>query len=170
MATVIDGDLTVRGSLVPTRVALPSGSVTDATVTAGAKIGAAKVVHRFAISATQVPGTAVVAETRDLFIARAAGTVVAVEAAITGAIATGTDRHVFVDLHKSTGAGAFASVLSADIDLDDGSTLRTAVAGTITSASYVAGDIFRLVVAVSGSDAAQAEGLIVTVHFDEEPN
>lgn len=170
MATVVDGDLTVRGSLVPTRVALPSGSVTDATVAAGAKIGAAKVVHRYAISSAQVPGTAVVAETRDLFIARTTGTVVAVEAAITGAIATGTDRHAYVDVHKSTGGGSFASILSADIDLDDASVLRVPQAGTVTSATLADGDILRLIVTVAGSDAAQAEGLLVTLHIDEEPN
>lgn len=153
-----------------TDVTLPNGTVTNAMVASGAAIDASKVVHQFPVSRQLYsPTTTIAAATELLHIVRGAtGTVVEVEAAVVTK-ATGTDRTVNVDIKKSTGGGAFATILTGTILFDDDSTNLTAVAGTISSASLVAGDLLQAVVTVAGSDANQALGLVVTLTIYETP-
>ena len=168
MPNAID-NLHVR-SLSATRFTPPAGSIGDDAIEAAAGIAASKLEHQFPHPYRQAPGSAIVAATEDLHIVQgAAGSVVSFEAAITGAIATGGDRTVTVDLQKSTGGGAFATVLSAAISFSNADTLRTAKAVAIASASLVAGDIVRGVVAVAGAAGSQAQGLIVTAFTTEGP-
>lgn len=164
-----EGDLHVTGTISAAVIQLPASSVGNSDIEAAAGIEATKVVHQFPLEYYQVPGTAIVAATVDLHISRAAGTVVAFEAAVTGAIATGADRTVTLDLQKSTGAAAFASVLSATLVLDNTNVLRTLEAATIGTAAYVDGDLFRVTVAVAGAAGNQAQGLIVTATLRENP-
>lgn len=165
-------DVFVGGRLIALQFTPPTGSITNAAITgsAGNYVDASKLVHRFDLGYAQVPGTAVVAETRDLRIIRGlTGTISSVEASVTGAIATGGDRTVTVDLQKSTGAGAFATVLSGVITLNSSSTLRAVSTATISSASVVDGDILRIVIAVAGAAGSQAQGLCVSVTLQEDP-
>lgn len=116
------------------------------------------------------PSTTITALSKDIHIVRGAtATVIGLEAAICGTIATGADRTVTVDLHKSTGGGAYATVLSSTIGFTNASTLRTAVAAVVSAspAALVDGDILRLIVTVAGSASAQALGLIVTLTYTE---
>ena len=115
------------------------------------------------------PAVAVTALTKWVHIVRGAtGTVVSVEAAI-AVVATGADRTITVDLHKSTGAGAFATILSATIGFTNASAVRTMVAGTISTATLADGDILAVVVTVAGAGGNQATGLTVTVNLGEDP-
>lgn len=169
MGNVFDS-LHVRGPLTCERFTAPAGSIGDSAVEAAAGIDPTKVIHQFPLHHYQTTGTAVVAAVEDLHIVQGAGgTLVSFEAAVTGAVATGADRTVTVDLHKSTGAAAFASILTAPIVLDDDSVLRTAVAATLASSTLADGDILRVVVTVAGSAGAQAQGLIVTCFLSEDP-
>ncbi len=114
--------------------------------------------------------TTVIAATEDIHIVRGAtGTLVGFEASINGAIATGADRTITVDLHKSTGGAAFATVLSSTIGFTNVSTLRTAVAAVINAASaaLVDGDQLAIIVTVAGAASAQATGLSVTLTYTE---
>lgn len=114
------------------------------------------------------PAASVTALTTDAHIVRGtAGLLVGFQGAICGAIATGADRTVTVDLQKSTGAGAFATVLSGTIGFTNASVLRTPVSGVISSSALVAGDILRVIVTVAGSASAQATGLVVTLTYAE---
>lgn len=116
------------------------------------------------------PAVTVAALTTDVHIVKGTtATVVGLEAAICGTIATGADRTVTIDLHKSTGAGAFATVLSSTIGFTDASVLRTAVAAVInaTTGALVDGDILRIIVTVAGSAGNQALGLVVTMTMEE---
>lgn len=164
-----EGDIFATGNISGGSMTIPSGSVTDSSIAANAGVQRTKVVQQFALNHYQTTGTAVVAATQDIHIARAAGTVVAVEAAVTGAIATGGDRTVTIDVLKSTGAAAFATILSAALVLDNTNVLRTLEAATVNSAAYVDGDLFRITVAVAGAAGNQAQGLIVTVTMGENP-
>ena len=83
--------------------------------------------------------------------------------------ATGVDRTVNVDLQKSTSGGAFASITTTDIEIDDSTTIRTAVASTLSNTSLSDGDILRAVVTVAGSADAQATGLMITLTLREDP-
>lgn len=159
------GTVSVTGTLN-----MPSGTVEDADVNAGAAIAATKLEHQFAISNELFEeATTITAVNRWIHMVRGAtGEIVGIEAAV-ATNPTGADRTVDVELHKSTGAGAFASVLSSPCNIVDGTADRTAVLGTISSADLVAGDILRLVVTVAGGAGNQALGLLVTVTLREDP-
>jgi hypothetical protein len=156
----------VRGTLSATRLLPPAGSIANAAIQADAEIDETKLQHRHALhySAT---GT-VVAATEYIHIMPVDGALLSIEAAITEIIATGADRTVNVDLQKSTGAGAFATVMTATIEFDNASVLRTAVAGVLASTALVAGDILKIVITVAGAAGNQALGLVVTVELRED--
>lgn len=115
------------------------------------------------------PATTVAALTKLIHIVKGqAGTLVQLTAAVVTA-ATGADRTVNVDLKKSTGGGAFATVLTATILFNNTSVALTpeSVSG-FTSDELAADDILELVVTVAGAAGNQAIGLIVTLTFEEE--
>lgn len=165
---LFNNDLHVNGTLSCKAFSAPAGAITDAMVSAAAGIQATKLEHQFPLPYEQLPASAVVAETRDIHIVHGAtGSVVSFRAAITGTIATGADRTVNVDLQKSTGAGAFATILTGTILFNNGSALRTVASATISATTLVAGDILRVVVTVAGAAGNQALGLIVTATIRE---
>jgi hypothetical protein len=144
-------------------------NIANADVSAAAGIKASKLEgeHAFSYSAT---GT-IAAATYYLHTVRGANlTLLNFYAAITETVATGADRTVNVDLQKSTGGGAFATVLSATIQFTNGSTARVVSSATISSAACVVGDLLRVVVTVAGAAGAQALGLIATLHVREDPS
>jgi len=169
---ILGGDLQVQGTLIPRGLVYPPGSITDVAVSAGALLSAAKLIAPAYLNYQQKPNTAVVADTgTTLHIVRgAACTVNDIRALGTGTIATGADRTVNVDLQKSTGGGAFATILTATILLNNVSTLRTAVVGVVNTPALVAGDILQIVVTVAGAAGNQALGLHVTVNLRENPS
>lgn len=163
----IDGDLNVRGRVSAHSMTLPLGTVVDGSVASAGNLAASKLEHRHALSYAQVPGTAVLAETRDLHIVRGVTDAFdSFEAAVTGAIATGGDRTVTVDLHKGNAGAAFATVLAAALSFSSADALRTPKTASITG-TVADGDILRVVVAVAGAAGAQAQGLVVTVNVRE---
>lgn len=160
-----NGEVTFRG-----QVNHKALSITNAAISSTADIDKDKLAHhQFSVKCFQEPGTDVVAQTAVVHVARKAGTIVAVQAAAVTAPAGG-DKKTTIDLEVSTGGGAFASVLSAAFDIPNGGDDLTAYSGTISSASYAAGDLIEIVVTVSGSTGTQADGLVVTVTLAEEPN
>ena len=167
--SVLEGNVHVAGTLSATAVSIPAGTVTNSAIQAAAGIEATKVVHQVPIVYTQPDGTAVVAETRGLRIARAPGTTVAVEAVITGAIATGADRTVTIDVRKGAAGVAYASILTATMSFNNADVLRTVKSATISTAAYSDNDSFIVVVTVAGAAGAQAQGLLVTITQREDP-
>ena len=144
----------------------PPGCIADAAVAPAADINDTKLRHRYQPVVSQT-GT-VVADTRYLRIAQAAGTVLAVEAAITETIATGADRTVTLDVQKSTGGGAFASILTTPLVFNNASALRTVSVAPIATPGLLDNDILRLTIAVAGVAGAQALGLVVNVVIAEQ--
>jgi hypothetical protein len=165
---LIQNDLHVAGHLSCKTFTLPAACVGNATIAGAAGIEATKVVHQFPLHIQQSPGSAVVSATTLLHILRAIGSVVSFEASTTTA-ATGGDRTVSIDLQKSTGGGAFATILSSPISLTNATTARTVVSGTVSNPSLVDGDLLQVVVTVAGAAGSQAQGLLVTVTLREEP-
>jgi len=83
---------------------------------------------------------------------------------------TGGDLEFTVDIRKSTGAGAFATILSSVETVDNTSTTRTAQYATLSGTPTLArGDLLQLVIAVSGSTGAQGIGVNVTIRYRENP-
>ena len=136
---------------------------------AGAAIAANKLVHQKTISVELFEAaTAVAAVDRLISTHNATGTLRAIEGTIV-VQATGADRTVDVDLHRSTGGGAFATVLSTKVLITDSTTILVPVPGVISTSAIVAGDVYKLVCTVAGVASAQAKGLVVTLIFDENP-
>ena len=149
-------------------VTMADGQITDNHIKAGADIAYSKLQHSFPLVLSQATGTAVVSETRVVHVAKGAGALLSVEASVV-TVATGADRTVTVDVKKSTGGGAFATLLSETIVLDDDSVALIPEEGTVSSTpTYADGDLIEIVVTVAGSADAQAEGLVVTAWCYEE--
>jgi hypothetical protein len=168
---IIAGDLRVHGNISCNTFSPPAGSINNQAILGDAQIAAEKLQQQGNGIWTAVelfgPLTAVTALTKTLGMAYAPGTLVDLDAWIE-VVATGADRTVTVDLHKSTGGGAYSTVLSGTIGFRNVSTVRVAVGATISTPAYVAGDIFRLVVTVAGSAGAQATGLTVRLTARED--
>jgi len=132
------GDMQVTGALVMGSVTLPNSSVTNASVAAAAGIDADKLDHQHSKCYAQA-NSAASDETRIIHVARAAGTV---EDFVAGSIAKAVgDATCTVDLKKNG-----TTILSAVITLDSGNTNRVAEAGTVSTAAYVSGDVFEVVI------------------------
>lgn len=155
MATVqtIDGDVQVRGNLRCVTINLPATCVGDAQVSGSSPITASKLQHQHSKTFAQANGSAAVAERRVIHIAYgAAGTVLAFRTGVV-TVATG-DSTVTVDLYKNG-----ASILSATVTIDNTKAAFARTTATLSSASYVAGDIFEVVLTVSAGTGTLPQGL-----------
>lgn len=164
MATNVLDSSFVRGSLGATTFNLSAGCVTDAAVAASAGIQATKLEHQFPLRYQTAAGSAVATATHPIHIVRGAtGEIVSLDVSCTTA-PTSSDT-VAVDLQKSTGGGAFATVLSAAVTLSSSSTSRVVYSGTVNTAGLVDGDILQVVVTVSGTTG---QGLVAVVFLRED--
>ncbi len=166
---LINNDLHVNGTLSCKSFNPPAGAIGDAAIRAAAGIDATKLEHQFDLDFSQSPSAEVIAETRDLRIIHGSSSeVVAVKAAITGAVATGADRSVTIDLQKGNVATGFASILTSTLQFVSTDALRAVKQAAIANPNLAVGDILRLVVTVSGTAGSQAKGLIVSVTLRED--
>ena len=163
------GDVIISGGLTVGSMALPAGSIGNSQIAALAGLDASKVVHRDWMEHELFgPATPVAALTKRIARMTANATLLSVSVEIE-VQATGGDRTVDVDIKKSSGGGAFASILAAPIHLTNATAILTAVAGAFSNANLVAGDILEVTVAVAGIAANQAQGLGLTISLDRNP-
>jgi hypothetical protein len=160
-ATVLVGDLLVKGRISSWSLTPPASAISNSHVASDAAIAATKLLHL--ISQTDeiyASGTTVaaLAAGKACYIAKGPGTLTDVRAYVYTP-ANDVSRTVTVDLQKSTAGGAFATVLSGTVGFTNSSVALTLVTGTISTPSYVAGDLFRWVVSVAGGGGTQAAGL-----------
>lgn len=155
---LFSGNVSFTGGL-----GLPSGVIGDTQVssTAGNRIGYAKVVQQRVVGYGQ-PNTTATSETRFLYQAVAAGTILQF-AAGSIAIAAGAAT-VTVDLKKNG-----SSVLTAVITLDNSNAARVMEVAAITTATYVAGDWFEFVVVATASGGTIPTGLGISLTVSEAP-
>jgi hypothetical protein len=166
----ISEDVHVQGRLSSLYFTPAAQSIGSAAINTSDPLPTAGLKHRHEyIVELAEEATAIVAINQWLAALKYAGTIVAFEAFI-AVVATDVSRTVTVDLHKSTGAGAFATILSATIGFTNASAVRTAVAGTPSSATLAAGDILKAVVTVAGGVGTQAKGLTLRLIVDENPS
>ena len=149
-----------------TNIPIPAGILTDAEVSAAAAISASKVIHRDCTQYSQAIGSIVASATQLIRVARASGTLKEFRVGWQTA-PTGGDKKFTVDLQQSTGGGAFASVLSAVVTVDNAKSNNGTATGTLTASSFVTGDLFQVVVAASGSTGTQGYGMIAEAFFEE---
>ena len=139
---------------------VPAGSFGDPQIGAANPIDAAKLKHQYAPRLAQAHGTAATAERRVVHVARASGTVAAVEAG--PVVAAVGDSTVSVDVRKNG-----TTILSAPITIDNGDAAYAKVAGAISSAAYVAGDVFEVVITVTAGTGTLPQGVFATAVFRE---
>jgi len=152
-----NGDLVVGGNIQCTGGVNQSGqTITPANLTLGP----------FSAHYHQDGGTAIVAATSVIhLVGGTKATLIRFQAAITGVIPTGGNT-VNVDLQRSTGGGAFASVLAATIPFGSTDALRTLKSATFSTTGCIAGDLLQVVITVTGSSA---QGVIVTLDLQQSP-
>ena len=172
MATVIDDTVLFTKSVAFRQpISFAAGSIGNAAITAAAGIASTKLQQQQTVVEELFgPTTTITALTRQLAMINGGTCNLLKFRASLITVATGADRTVTVDLQRSTAGGAFATVLSATIGFTNGSTARTVVSGTISTAAGVQNDLYQVVVTVAGAAGAQALGLIVALDFQQDPN
>lgn len=166
----IEGDFYVNGNLSSKTQTYPAGSVTNASIVASAGIAASKVIHQFQVGGQLVaPGTVVDDMNQLLHVVYGAtATIVRAEAFIT-TVASSSGSTINVDLHKSTGGGAFATICSGTVTFTSTYSVRVPYALTLSNASLVDGDILQAVITTPNSSAALPQGLFLSVLLYEDP-
>lgn len=156
-----DGNFHVAGTLSAEDFTPPDGCIDNAAIEAATGIDATKLEHQFALTYAQA-NAAAADETRVIHCAYGAtGTIVSFEA---GSIAACVgDSTVTVDLKKNG-----TTVLSAVITLDSTNTARVAEAATISTASYVDGDVLEVIVDATIGTGTLATGLFATAILRED--
>lgn len=163
--SVMRSDFYVDGNLQSKTQTYPAGSITNAAVAAAADIDYTKLEHEHRLTYAQANSAAADA-TQVIYACRGAtGSILNFEV---GSIAAAVgDSTCTVDLQKSTGGGAFATVLSAVVTLDSGSTAITPEAATVNSASLVDGDVLRVVVDATIGTGTLPTGVYASLSVSE---
>lgn len=137
----------------------PSGSVTDDALSANSPAGVTKTRHlhdkgtNFALAIGGTPA----AREEIVYTAKAAGTIRNFNALCND---TGTSASVTFDLKKNG-----TTVLSGVITITNATTDKATQAGSLSSTTYVAGDVFSIALAVSSSTGMT--GPYAWAQFDE---
>lgn len=159
-----EGDLYISGALSARSFTAPNGSITDAAIQPNAGIQSTKLEHEHRPIISQ-SGTATT-QTRVIHVCR--GAVGSIAAFVAGSLAKAVgDSTVTVDLQKSSGGAAFASVLTAAITLDSANADRVAEAGSIADEDLAAGDILQVVITATVGTGTLPTGLFAALSVRE---
>lgn len=158
----INGNMYVDGALGAKSLSVPAGSIVDASVNAAAAIAATKCKQRRHKNYAQ-PNTTATAETRVIHtVYGATGTVQSFKAGSIGAnVGAAT---ITVDLKKNG-----TTILSAAISLTSSTSALAEVAGTISSAGLVEGDVLTVVTTATAGGGTLGTGLFAEIVVDEDP-
>lgn len=160
MSTVNDS-LYVKGTLRADAMVIPSNAIGDSQVNPASPIAAEKLEHQYNKQVEQKHTETAVAERRIIHVAYAAGTLEQFQAGCT--VANIGDSTVTVDLLKNG-----SSILSAVPTIDSGDAAFALVLGTISSAAYVAGDVFEVSITVSAGTGTLGKGTFGNALFREQ--
>jgi hypothetical protein len=163
MASSIDGDVYIAGALTARRFNPPAGSITDASVLAGAGVAATKLEHQYAITLPLVNhATVVAAERRHLhYVSGTTGDVVAF--GVLASVAAVGDSTATFDLYKNG-----SSILTGTFNLDSGDAAGALVTGTVSSAGLVTTDRLEVVVTVSAGTGTLPKGVAAYLLLRED--
>lgn len=161
---IVDGDLSVRGTLTMGAIKLPDGSVGDAEFDPTDPLSAVNQQHQFNRMYVQGKSTdTVISETRPIHLAFGAGTAIVIRAGVVDACVG--NATITIDLKKNG-----ASILSSTILIDSTMADYDSTEGTVDSAEedYVTSDVFELVITVAAGTGTLGKGLFVVVVFRED--
>jgi len=162
---ILNNHIYAKGGLtVAESFSAPSGSITNAMIVAAAGISASKLQRRITVRVSQMSGLPADSGSWIVHVCRGTGTLQALECVVDTLGVS--DASLAVDLRKSTGGAAFASVLTADVDMST-QAVRTVVAGTFDDDELVDGDILQIVIQASPNAGTLPQGLCVVLTLDE---
>lgn len=146
--------------------------VGDEQCSASRPLATSKTRHRVMITYQQALGSDVVSQSMKVYTAPYDGTLTRVIVTPDTGPAGGGDKKFTVDVQKVTPGGAYATVLTGVVDIGNGHANNTPEEGGISGSAddYTANDSFKVIIAASGSTGTQAQGLNVTLVFDEDPS
>jgi hypothetical protein len=174
LAMQTTGDVNIQGVITCTQISPNQACIGDGQINASSAqpINGSKVQHENPgiTGGVQLfgPTTTVATVTQTLGMAINGGVVQLfkcwIEVAAVGAAT------VTLDLQKSTGGGAYATILTGLITLNNATVIRIAASGTLTGgATYVAGDILRTVVTATAGGGTLPQGLTLILQTKENP-
>ena len=157
-ALFVRGSLVVGGPFVP-----PTGSITDNSIIAAAGVRASKLQQQYVKEKTLSAHAAAASATRQQIHRVMGATATILSFGVVASQAAGAASSATIDLKKNG-----VSILTATITLDNGTAAFALKAGTLSSASAVAGDVFEAeVTAVAGANVPK--GLTAYLWFNEDP-
>lgn len=150
----------------------PSGSITNASVIAGANISPTKLENIRCIDvelygqATQVAAVNKILHT----VYGTSGQVLSFQA-VQCVAATTTANLIFIDLQKATTSSTWASILTTALTMNSSDTVFVPRTATIASAGILSGNLLRVqVTTTGGASTNNAYGLHITANFCETPS
>lgn len=139
---------------------VPNSSFGDDQMKATDPLSCTKTDHQYTPRIAQAHGSAAADERRVVHVAKAAGEVTSFQAGpIVAAIGGAT---VTADLVKNG-----TTVLSAPISIDNGDAAFAKVSGAISSAAYVAGDVFEVILDATVGGGTLPQGIWAQPTFRE---
>ena len=162
--TIIEGNLYCRGEISSQSMDIPSGTVTNADVSASAAIASTKLGHRNQLLFAD--GSAVTAATGSRIIGIVQGTAGSIlEIRASAITANRSGAVVALDLHKNG-----STVLSGTFELNDTQADLAVVDGTssISSSVLARGDVLEVVLTATIGGGTLALGGAVVVSIDED--
>lgn len=160
MASTVEGDLVVRGSLRANKFAVPSESVGNTQFNPADPLAATKQDHQYVKGFAQPHGTAAVAERRAIHVAHAPGQVVDITVGVVVANIGGAT--ITIDLRNND-----TTILSTPLVLDNTNAAFTSIPGTLSATSLSAGDVLEIVVTVSVGGGTLGQGLFAKLTVRE---
>lgn len=151
-------------------VVLPNDTIESANIDPATTFEHSVLEHRFPVWYAQADGADVTSETKMVHYAYKASTILAGYAIIDAAPLYSTgDKEVTVDVKKSTGGAAYATILTTTLTIDADSDEKVPLSLTIDDDELAAEDVLEVVVTASGSSGVQAQGLAVVLIVVENP-
>ena len=159
---IIDGNLRVKGRIIPDYLTCPDQSVGNAAIQAAAGLEATKLQHQHQIGYAQESGTAAAAETRVVHVVRGtAGTAVQFEAGcVTPNIGAAT---ITVDLLKDG-----VSILDAPIGLSVAQAAYETVEAIIDNDALADDDVLEVAVTAAAGGGTLGEGVFAALALRED--
>lgn len=158
----LDGDLRVRGRVIPDALTLPTSSIGNTQFNPADPLGVANQQHQYVKQLAQAFGAAAASERRVLHrVYGATATLLDVKAGVVQV--AGGAATVTVDLYKNG-----VSVLSATITLDNTVTAFGTKTGAFASTALVAGDVLEVVLTAAAGGGTLPQGVFVEVTLKED--
>ena len=159
--STIGGDLVVNGTLYSTAV-VPSGpGISNVGISAGARIAANKLLHRYNKSYAQVRGTAATSERRVIHEVWDTETIVNLTAGVT--VACGGAATITIQLKKNGG-----NILTSAITIDSTTATYNPIAPAgFTSTALTTHDVLEIDVTATAGGGTLGQGLYVQLVTEE---